>query len=629
MKTFEELGVSPEIRKAIEELGYENPMPVQEEVIPYLLGNGNDVVALAQTGTGKTAAFGLPLIQKIDVKNCVPQALVLCPTRELCLQIAGDLTDYSKYITDLKILPVYGGSSIDSQIRRLKRGVHIIVATPGRLIDLMERKVAQLATIRDVVMDEADEMLNMGFTDSINAILENIPQDRNTLMFSATMSPEIARIAKTYLHEAKEITIGTKNEGSKNVNHVAYIVHAKDKYLALKRVVDFYPQIYGIVFCRTRKETQEIADKLIQDGYNADSLHGELSQAQRDLVMQKFRQRHLQLLVATDVAARGLDVNDLTHVINYGLPDDTESYTHRSGRTGRAGKTGISIAIINLREKGRMKEIEHIIKKKFEVSVLPSGQEICQQQLIKVIDDIEKVKVNEEEIETFLPGIYRKLDWLDKEDLIKRVVSLEFNRFLDYYKNAPEIEQPKANEKKSEAKESRKGDKEKVGRKAEKGYTRLFLNLGKTDGFYTNQIIDLVNRNLRKERIQIGRIDLMQNFSFFEVIQEQAPQVLKALNKVVLSGGRKVCVEIAGENTGKSDKSGKKKKVAAEKKADKPSKVEKAKKPSREERGYTSPRGPKKKDDWKQFFQQDIQPLRGEEPDFSEEGWAKRSKRKK
>lgn len=629
MKTFEELGVSPEIRKAIEELGYENPMPVQEEVIPYLLGNGNDVVALAQTGTGKTAAFGLPLIQKIDVKNYVPQALVLCPTRELCLQIAGDLTDYSKYITDLKILPVYGGSSIDSQIRSLKRGVHIIVATPGRLIDLMERKVAQLATIRDVVMDEADEMLNMGFTDSINAILENIPQDRNTLMFSATMSPEIARIAKTYLHEAKEITIGTKNEGSKNVNHVAYIVHAKDKYLALKRVVDFYPQIYGIVFCRTRKETQEIADKLIQDGYNADSLHGELSQAQRDLVMQKFRQRHLQLLVATDVAARGLDVNDLTHVINYGLPDDTESYTHRSGRTGRAGKTGISIAIINLREKGRMKEIEHIIKKKFEVSVLPSGQEICQQQLIKVIDDIEKVKVDEEEIETFLPGIYRKLDWLDKEDLIKRVVSLEFNRFLDYYKNAPEIEQPKANEKKSEAKESRKGDKEKVGRKAEKGYTRLFLNLGKTDGFYTNQIIDLVNRNLRKERIQIGRIDLMQNFSFFEVIQEQAPQVLKALNKVVLSGGRKVCVEIAGENTGKSDKSGKKKKVAAEKKADKPSKVEKAKKPSREERGYTNPRGPKKKDDWKQFFQQDNQPLRGEEPDFSEKGWAKRSKRKK
>lgn len=645
MKTFEELGVSLEIRKAIEEMGYENPMPVQEEVIPYLLGNGNDVVALAQTGTGKTAAFGLPLIQKIDVTRRVPQALILCPTRELCLQIAGDLTDYSKYITDLKILPVYGGSSIDSQIRSLKQGVHIIVATPGRLIDLMERKVANLATVSDVVMDEADEMLNMGFTDSINAILEQVPEDRNTLMFSATMSPEISRIAKTYLHDAKEITIGTKNEGSKNVNHIAYIIHAKDKYLALKRVVDFYPQIYGIIFCRTRKETQEIADKLIQDGYNADSLHGELSQAQRDLVMQKFRQRHLQLLVATDVAARGLDVNDLTHVINYGLPDDTESYTHRSGRTGRAGKTGISIAIINLREKGKMREIERIIKKQFTVGQLPSGKEICEQQLIKVIDDIEKVKVNEEEIETFLPSIYRKFEWLSKEDLIKRVVSMEFNRFLEYYKNAPEIEQPKNSDKKGEPKErkERGTDKEKSSRKAEKGYTRLFLNLGKTDGFYANQIIELINRNLKKERIQVGRIDLMQNFSFFEIIEAQAPMVIKALNKVVLNGGRKVIVEVAGENNGKSDKDGKKrsrKEKEGEEKGSKRSskkesrettpKAEKKTKPSREERGYTAARGPKRKDDWKQFFQHDNdRPLKGEIPDFEEEGWAKRSKRKK
>ena len=645
MKTFEELGVSLEIRKAIEEMGYESPMPVQEEVIPYLLGNGNDVVALAQTGTGKTAAFGLPLIQKIDVTRRIPQALILCPTRELCLQIAGDLTDYSKYITDLKILPVYGGSSIDSQIRSLKQGVHIIVATPGRLIDLMERKVANLATVRDVVMDEADEMLNMGFTDSINAILEKVPQDRNTLMFSATMSPEISRIAKTYLHDAKEITIGTKNEGSKNVNHIAYIIHAKDKYLALKRVVDFYPQIYGIIFCRTRKETQEIADKLIQDGYNADSLHGELSQAQRDLVMQKFRQRHLQLLVATDVAARGLDVNDLTHVINYGLPDDTESYTHRSGRTGRAGKTGISIAIINLREKGKMREIERIIKKQFTVGQLPSGKEICEQQLIKVIDEIEKVKVNEEEIEAFLPGIYRKFEWLSKEDLIKRVVSMEFNRFLEYYKNAPEIEQPKNSDKKGEPKErkERGTDKEKSSRKAEKGYTRLFLNLGKTDGFYANQIIELINRNLKKERIQVGRIDLMQNFSFFEIIEAQAPMVIKALNKVVLNGGRKVIVEVAGENNGKSDKDGKKrsrKEREGEEKGSKRSgkkesrettpKAEKKTKPSREERGYTAARGPKHKDDWKQFFQHDNdRPLKGEIPDFAEEGWAKRSKRKK
>ena len=634
MKTFEELGVSPEIRMAIEEMGYENPMPVQEEVIPYLLGNRNDVVALAQTGTGKTAAFGLPLIQKIDVSRCIPQALILCPTRELCLQIAGDLTDYSKYITDLKILPVYGGSSIESQIRSLKKGVHIIVATPGRLLDLMQRKVPNLGTNADVVMDEADEMLNMGFTDSINAILEQVPEDRNTLMFSATMSPEIARIAKTYLHNAKEITIGTKNEGSKNVHHIAYTVHAKDKYLALKRVVDFYPQIYGIIFCRTRKETQEIADKLIQDGYNADSLHGELSQAQRDLVMQKFRQRHLQLLVATDVAARGLDVNDLTHVINYGLPDDTESYTHRSGRTGRAGKTGISIAIINLREKGKMREIERIINKKFEAGTLPSGHAICEQQLIKVIDDIEKVKVDEEEIEAFLPNIYRKLEWLSKEDLIKRVVSMEFNRFLDYYKNAPEIEQPKGNDKKAELKERKDHgtDKQKTARKAEKGYTRLFLNLGKSDGFYTNQIIELVNRNLKKERIQIGRIDLMQNFSFFEVIESQAQMVIKALNKVNLNN-RKVVVEVAGENTGKSDKSGKKRsekrKEATPAKAAKEDKKEKSKKnkPSREERGYTAPRGPKKKDDWKQFFVQNDSKLKGDEPDFSEEGWARRKKK--
>ncbi|KAA6318329.1 DEAD-box ATP-dependent RNA helicase CshA, partial [termite gut metagenome] len=428
MKNFEELGVSPEILKAIEEMGYVNPMPVQEEVIPYLLGENNDVVALAQTGTGKTAAFGLPIIQKIDIKNRVPQSLVLCPTRELCLQIAGDLIDYSKYVDDLKVLPVYGGSSIENQIRNLKKGVHIIVATPGRLLDLMERKTVSLTTIRNVIMDEADEMLNMGFTDSINAILADVPKDRHTLLFSATMSPEISHIAKKYLHNAKEITIGRKNEGTSNVKHVTYMVHARDKYAALKRIVDYYPQIYGIVFCRTRNETQEIADKLMQEGYNADSLHGELSQAQRDAVMQKFRIRNLQLLVATDVAARGLDVDDLTHIINYGLPDDLEIYTHRSGRTGRAGKTGTSIAIINLREKGKIREIERTIGKKFETGEMPTNKQICEKQLLKVIDDIEKVKVNEGEIIDYMPAIYRKLEWLDKEDIIKRMVSLEFNR---------------------------------------------------------------------------------------------------------------------------------------------------------------------------------------------------------
>ena len=643
MKTFEELGVSPEIRKAIEEMGYENPMPVQEEVIPYLLGEGNDVVALAQTGTGITAAFGLPLIQKINVKNRVPQALILCPTRELCLQIAGDLNDYSKYIDGLKVLPVYGGSSIESQIRMLKSGVHIIVATPGRLIDLMERKVAKLDTIGNVVMDEADEMLNMGFTDSINSILEKVPEDRNTLMFSATMSPEISRISKQYLRNAKEITIGTKNEGSKNVNHIAYVVHAKDKYAALKRIADYYPQIYGIIFCRTRKETQEIADKLIQDGYNADSLHGELSQAQRDLVMQKFRQRHLQLLVATDVAARGLDVNDLTHVINYGLPDDTESYTHRSGRTGRAGKTGISIAIINLRERGKMREIERIINKKFIVGEMPTGKQICEQQLIKLIDDIEKVKVNEEEIESFLPGIYRKLEWLSKEDLIKRVVSMEFNRFLEYYSNAPEIETPTVTDRRGEREPKERKEhgssREKTERKAEKGYTRLFLNLGKTDGFYANQIIELINRNMKKQRTTIGRIDLMQNFSFFEVAEKQANDVISALNKVNLNG-RKVVVEVAGENSGKSDNGGRKnsssrKSASTKEKTAKSAspKAAKERKLSRAERGYTEERGPKKQDDWKQFFNSDnskkkSSKLKGEEPDFNEEGWARRKKQK-
>ena len=647
MKTFEELGVSPEIRKAIEEMGYENPMPVQEEVIPYLLGENNDVVALAQTGTGKTAAFGLPLLQQIDVKNRVPQSLILCPTRELCLQIAGDLNDYSKYIDGLKVLPVYGGSSIDSQIRSLKRGVHIIVATPGRLLDLMERKTVSLSTVHNIVMDEADEMLNMGFTDSINAILADVPKERNTLLFSATMSPEIARISKNYLQNAKEITIGRKNESTSNVKHVAYTVQAKDKYAALKRIVDYYPQIYGIIFCRTRKETQEIADKLMQEGYNADSLHGELSQAQRDAVMQKFRIRNLQLLVATDVAARGLDVDDLTHVINYGPPDDTESYTHRSGRTGRAGKTGTSIAIINLREKGKLREIERIIGKKFIAGEMPTGKQICEKQLIKVIDELEKVKVNEEEITDFMPEIYRKLEWLSKEDLIKRMVSHEFNRFLDYYRDREEIETP-TDSRERNTRDSR----ERGSRKAAPGFTRLFINLGKMDSFFPSELISLLNSNTRG-RIELGRIDLMKNFSFFEVEEKEAQNVVKALNRANWNG-RKVSVEVAGEEAGEgrrgsgsaerrggkrpfgssSEKRGDSSRNSrsersdrapradrATKGSDKTDKKKRSDKPSREERGYGA-RGPKKTDDWQQFF-------KDKEPDFSEEGWARRKPKKK
>ena len=647
MKTFEELGVSPEIRRAIEEMGYENPMPVQEEVIPYLLGENNDVVALAQTGTGKTAAFGLPLLQQIDVKNRVPQSLILCPTRELCLQIAGDLNDYSKYIDGLKVLPVYGGSSIDSQIRSLKRGVHIIVATPGRLLDLMERKTVSLSTVHNIVMDEADEMLNMGFTDSINAILADVPKERNTLLFSATMSPEIARISKNDLQNAKEITIGRKNESTSNVKHVAYTVQAKDKYAALKRIVDYYPQIYGIIFCRTRKETQEIADKLMQEGYNADSLHGELSQAQRDAVMQKFRIRNLQLLVATDVAARGLDVDDLTHVINYGLPDDTESYTHRSGRTGRAGKTGTSIAIINLREKGKLREIERIIGKKFIAGEMPTGKQICEKQLIKVIDELEKVKVNEEEITDFMPEIYRKLEWLSKEDLIKRMVSHEFNRFLDYYRDREEIETP-TDSRERNTRDSR----ERGSRKAAPGFTRLFINLGKMDSFFPSELISLLNSNTRG-RIELGRIDLMKNFSFFEVEEKEAQNVVKALNRANWNG-RKVSVEVAGEEAGEgrrgsgsaerrggkrpfgssSEKRGDSSRNSrsersdrapradrATKGSDKTDKKKRSDKPSREERGYGA-RGPKKTDDWQQFF-------KDKEPDFSEEGWARRKPKKK
>ncbi len=551
MKTFEELGVAANIRKAIEEMGYENPMPVQEEVIPYLLGETNDVIALAQTGTGKTAAFGLPILQKIDTNQNVPQALILCPTRELCLQIAGDLSDYSKYIDNLRVLPVYGGSSIESQIKSLKRGVQIIVATPGRLIDLINRRTVELSNVKYVVLDESDEMLNMGFMESIDEILSKVPDERLMLLFSATMPKEIAKITKKYMQNPKEITIGRKNEGSNNVKHVYYLVHAKDKYLALKRIADYYPNIYGIIFCRTRRETQEIADKLIQDGYNADSLHGDLSQAQRDYVMQKFRIRNLQLLVATDVAARGLDVDSLTHVINYGLPDDIESYTHRSGRTGRAGKTGTSIAIIHVKEKGKVREIEKIINKKFEQGAIPSGEAICEKQLFNLVDRIEKVKVNEDEISNILPSVYRKLDWLEKEDIIKRVVALEFNRLIDYYRDAQEIESPserssrddKSFPKRKDRDRSDRSDRSSGGRTAERGYSRLFINVGRTDNVNPATLMGLVNDYV-PEKVNIGRIDIMQNFSFFEVPEKDAQKVIKSMSKQE-QNGRRISVEVA------------------------------------------------------------------------------------
>ncbi len=518
--TFEELGIDARIMKAINELGYETPMPIQEKVIPVLLQSAHDVIGLAQTGTGKTAAFGIPIIQKTDIAFRHPQTLILCPTRELCLQIADDLIDYSKYVEGLKVLPVYGGSSIESQIRSLKKGVHIVVATPGRLLDLMKRGTMKLDAIRNVVMDEADEMLNMGFTESINAILAAVPKERTTLLFSATMPNEISRIAKTYMNDAQEIVVGNKNESTNNVKHRFYMVHAKDKYLALKRIADYYPNFYGIVFCRTRKDTQEIAEALIRDGYNADSLHGDLSQQQRDYVMQKFRIRNLQILVATDVAARGLDVDDLTHVINYGLPDDLETYTHRSGRTGRAGKTGISIAIIHSREKNHLRDIERLINKKFEPGVIPSGKAICEKQLINLVDKIEKVEVNETEIVDLLPVAYRKLDWLSKEDVIKRLISLEFNRMLEYYRDADELDVP-----------DERGGRTERSRGGIKGFARLFINYGKVDGMIPPHFIEIINQYVPK-RVEIGKIDILPNFSFVEVNETDAQLVIESLNKI-------------------------------------------------------------------------------------------------
>jgi len=546
MINFEEMGFTPGILKAIQELGFENPMPVQEKVIPLMLGGEVDIIALAQTGTGKTAAFGLPLVQATDTEINNTQALILCPTRELCMQITGDLTDYARFTGKLKILAVYGGASIDNQIRGLKKGVHIIVATPGRLIDLIGRGAAKLSSVTTVILDEADEMLNMGFLDSINEILEEVPDGRRTLLFSATMSKEISSIARKYMHNPVEITIGTKNSSADNVSHAYYLIHAKDKYKVLKRIADFEPDIYGIVFCRTRKETQEVASKLIDDGYNADALHGDLSQMQRDAVMQKFRIKNLQLLVATDVAARGLDVDDLTHVINYSLPDDTEVYTHRSGRTGRAGKTGISISLVHLRERHSLQLIERMVKKPFKAIPIPTGTEICGKQLFHWLNKLETVATEHQEIEKFLPEIKEKLAGFDREELLKRVVSLQFDRFLDDYRNGEDIIDPVSERETGFERSGKRGKREEYPG----NYTRLFINLGKSDGFYPEQLIELVNSNTKGRKVPIGKIDLLKTFSFFEVEASYADDLIGALSNATFMD-RRVAVEIAQEKTDK------------------------------------------------------------------------------
>ena len=604
-------------------MGFVQPMPVQEEVIPYLLGNQNDVIALAQTGTGKTAAFGIPVLQKIasmprpqmgEIGRGLPHALILAPTRELCLQIADDLRDFSKYLEGVHIEAVYGGASIEQQIRALRKGVQVIVATPGRLIDLMNRGVAKLDDVYNVVLDEADEMLNMGFSESIDAILEGVPAERNTLLFSATMSKEIERIAKGYLHDYKEIVVGSRNEGAEHVNHIYYMVNAKDKYLALKRLVDYYPRIFAIIFCRTKLETQEVADKLIRDGYNAEALHGDLSQQQRDLTMQKFRQHTVQLLVATDVAARGLDVDDLTHVINYGLPDDIENYTHRSGRTGRAGKKGTSLSIVHSREKHKIRNIEKEIGKDFEEGKIPTAEEICKKQLYKVMDQIVKADVDEEQIAPFMQDIDRYFEYIDKEDLIKKIVSMEFGRFLAYYADAPEIEPVGSKRERGEKRErGKRGEKRSnSSRKTEAGYRRLFINLGKKDGFYPGELMQFLNKNV-KGHVEVGHIDLLTTMSYFEVPEEDAPRVMKYVNGQSYKG-RDVRCNDAEEGGTKGTREIRKTRSA------------------RNTRETRAPKETKKhysKDEWMQFLNPKSMKLKGDVPDFSEEGWAVRKPRKK
>ncbi len=548
MLTFKEIGIDKRILKTLEEIGFEQPTAVQEKVIPMLNQDENsDLIALAQTGTGKTAAFGLPLIQRTDTSKKHIQYLILSPTRELCLQIADDLNQYAQNISEIKIGALFGGSSLERQISLLKKGVHIVSATPGRLVDLINRKKIDLKKVKGLVLDEADEMLNMGFKDELEAILKTLTERKQTLLFSATMLKEVRAIAQNYMKNPIEITIGKKNAGAENVNHICYTVNARERYLALKRIVDFNPNIYGIIFCRTRRETQEVADNLIKDGYNAEALHGDLSQQQRSVVMNKFKIKHLTLLVATDVAARGLDVNSLSHVINYNLPDDLEIYTHRSGRTGRAGKKGTSIIIANLKEKRKIENIEKLIGKKFERAQIPLGKDICKNQLFYLIDRMEKVIVDDKQIEAFLPIINKKLEWLDRDELIKKFVSLEFNRFIEYYKKMPDLNTPA---------ERRKGEKRKGFNERGKNIplSRFFLNLGKKDKLKPTDVIGMVNDYTGIGDIEIGDIEILDNFSFFEAEKEHEQTLMTSFKKKNFRK-RTISLEVAQQESRKKKKS--------------------------------------------------------------------------
>lgn len=524
MNTFKKMGLSPELLHAIEDLGFTEPTPIQQKAIPLILNSATDYVVLAQTGTGKTAAFGLPILQLGDPELPQLQTLVLCPTRELCLQISTEITRFSKYMPGNSVTAVYGGASIQEQIRSLKSKKQIVVGTPGRVLDLINRKVLDFSAIRWLVLDEADEMLNMGFKDDLDAILEKTPKEKQTLLFSATMPNEVTKIARTYMNSPEEISVGKRNSGADNVTHEYYMVQAKDRYAALKRIADMNPSIYGIVFCRTRIETKDVAEKLMHDGYNADALHGDLSQSQRDYVMSRFRMKNIQMLVATDVAARGLDVHDLTHIINYNLPDDPEVYVHRSGRTGRAGKNGIAVSLVHVKESGRIRELERITTKQFERKQVPGGREICEKQLINLVDKVKSTQVDEVNIEKYLPAIYEKLESLDREELIKHFISVEFNRFLEYYKDAPDLNLTSKNSKTS------------TYQKTEASFTRFHINLGSKQNLSASSLIALVNRSCQGKRIEFGKIEILRKFSFFEIEESRTKHLLADMNNALYDG---------------------------------------------------------------------------------------------
>ncbi|MBE8714589.1 DEAD/DEAH box helicase [Sphingobacterium hungaricum] len=544
MNPFLELGIRHEVVNAITELGFEKPSSIQEKAIPVLLTGNDDFVGLAQTGTGKTAAFGLPLLEQLDFSQKHPQALVLCPTRELCLQIAKDIEKYAKYIDNVNVVAVYGGANISDQLRQIRRGVQIVVATPGRMLDIIGRNAIDFSQVKYVVLDEADEMLNMGFQEDINTILSETPDDKKTWLFSATMPREVRRIAQKYMTDPVELTVGTKNTGNANIEHHYYLIRARDKYAAFKRIVDSNPEIFGIVFCRTKIETQEIAEALIKDGYNADSLHGDLSQQQRDKVMKRYRERNLQLLIATDVAARGIDVNDVTHVINFSLPDEIENYTHRSGRTARAGKTGISISLVNIKEQSKIRQLEKVIGKPFERKQVPQGTEVCEKQLFSIVNKIQSVEVNEAQIAPFLPGIMENLAELSKEDIITRFASLEFNRFLEYYQNAPDLNID-ANDRGDRGERGERGDRG-DRRQGSKGFTRLFMNLGSVDELSRGDMLGFICNNAKITGKSIGKIDMKGVFTFFEVEDAEVEKVFEGFKSVDFNG-RQVRIEVSGD----------------------------------------------------------------------------------